>query len=276
MTKFQRSFSKFLNIFFYKKIKFELLKHNQSLIQNYKSKSFFLIPFPKEKSPIFNYDNLATSNNHFFLKDKKFISAKSKAEKRWKTNSPRNISWRLHFVLYFINFCLRNASKEDIFIECGTGKGYMAEAIFNYFKWNENNPPFFLIDTFLSYNADNNADQKKNKNIPFCYCTDFNEIQDNFLKYNNVNILKGRCPEVLKKIPSKKKVIFAHIDLNNATSELETMKFLFNNNLLKKGSVIIFDDYGANKKLSKILLNYLKKLKKDILMSPTGQGIIIF
>ena len=92
-----------------------ILKHNQVSIENYNSKTFYLAPFPIEKSPIYNFDNLATSNNHEFTKEIEFKIAKKKAEKRWNMSKPRNISWRLYFILFFVNFCIKRASKNDIF-----------------------------------------------------------------------------------------------------------------------------------------------------------------
>ena len=253
-----------------------ILEHNQVSIDYYNSKTFYLVPFPIEKSPIYNFDNLATSNNHEFTKEKEFKKAQKKAENRWKINKPRNISWRLHNILFFVNYSLSKASKNDIFLECGTGKGYMAEAIFNYFKWNTSKPYFFLIDTFLPYDATNNSKQKKSNKIPFCYASNFNEINKYFSKYKNVKTIQGSCPNILKTIPKNKKIIFAHVDLNNEAAEIKTLKYFVKKNLLKKGSVIIFDDYGTNRNLVKGLRIYLKKIKKKILISPTGQGIIFF
>jgi len=253
-----------------------ILKHNQVSIDDYNSRTFYLAPFPIEKSPIYNFDNLATSNNHEFIREKEFKKAQKKAERRWNVNKPRNISWRLHFILFFVNYCLNKASKNDIFLECGTGKGYMAEAIFNYFNWNFSKPYFFLIDTFLPYSANDNLKQKKNKNLPFCYASNFKEINKYFSKYENVKAIKGVCPNILQAIPKNKKIIFAHIDLNNEVAEIKTLKYFVKKNLFREGSVIIFDDYGANKNLAKGLRSYLKKIKKKILISPTGQGIIVF
>ena len=139
----------------------------------------------------------------------------------------------------------------------------MAEAIFNYFKWNTSKPYFFLIDTFLPYDATNNSKQKKSNKIPFCYASNFNEINKYFSKYKNVKTIQGSCPNILKTIPKNKKIIFAHVDLNNEAAEIKTLKYFVKKNLLKKGSVIIFDDYGANRNLVKGLRIYLKKIKKD-------------
>ncbi len=253
-----------------------ILNHNQVSIENYNSRTFYLAPFPIEKSPIYNYDNLATSNNHEFTKENKFKKAKNKAERRWNLSKPRNISWRLHFILFFVNFCISRASKNDIFLECGTGKGYMAEAIFNYYKWNSSRPFFFLIDTFLPFSASKNLLQKKTKELPFCYASNFENINQHFSKYKKVKVIKGICPDILQVIPKNKKIIFAHIDLNNEVAEIKSFKYLVEKNFFKVGSVIIFDDFGANKILSKKLGFYLKKIKKKILISPTGQGIVIF
>ena len=253
----------------------KILKHNQISIKDYNSDSFSLVPFPSRKIPLYNFDNLATSNSHVFLKDKKFLKSKLKAEKRWKINNVRQISWRLHFILFYVGACLRTATKQDIFLECGVGRGYMAAAICDYFRWNENKPEFFLVDTFLPNSAQNNINQKENGGKqPFCYTSDIDEVKKYFDKYKNIKILKGFCPDVINKLPAKK-IIYCHLDLNNYESELKTFKYLLKKNYFRKGAVVIFDDFGEYKTLAKKLVLFLKKIKKEVLMSPTGQGIVI-
>ncbi len=78
----------------------KILKHNGVNLLEYPEKSWSFVPFPDQKGDVFNADNLATVNRHNFLRCPKFMAAKYAAESRWGGGNVRDISWRLHIMLW--------------------------------------------------------------------------------------------------------------------------------------------------------------------------------
>jgi hypothetical protein len=77
------------------------------------------------------------------------MAAKYAAESRWGGGNVRDISWRLHIMLWASGRALKIANDDAIYIECGTGRGYMAAGIAEYHNFKSNGPNFYLIDNFL-------------------------------------------------------------------------------------------------------------------------------
>ena len=252
----------------------EIKLHNGNSIFEYPEKNWYLVPFPKQKGSLFNADNLATVNRHEFLNDQRFKLALQAAEIRWgKPGEVRDISWRLHTIIWASKLALNNFKLNDaIFLECGTGKGYMAAGICMYHDFNEENPNFYLADTFISH-----LERSEGNSSPaeFAYSDGDIEVRNYFSKYKNVNILKGRVPEILQELPNKP-IIFLHLDLNDETAEYDALKFL--KDRFVKGSIIIFDDYGGFGGHDQAVVHekFSKDMNIPLLVLPTGQAILIF
>lgn len=255
-------------------VKGKILKHNNINIFDYPESEWFFVPFPSQKGPIYNHDNLATVNRFDFLQDKKFLRTKSIAESRWgEPGKVRDISWRLHFTLWAFEYSLRIAKQNSIFVELGTGKGYMAAAICNFFfNAKENYPPFYLFDLF---EKDLNIKNQILRPAPFAYTNDYSEVKNYFSVYKNVKLIKGKLPDTLDVIQDKK-IAFLHLDLNNADAEresLERLKYLF-----VKNAIILFDDYGGPFGLeqSQVHKAFSNQNNRPLLISPTGQALMIW
>jgi dTDP-4-amino-4,6-dideoxygalactose transaminase len=106
------------------------------------------------------------------------------------------------------------------------------------------------------------------------YAVSFESTKQNFLKWNNINIIQGTLPESVKntKIES---VGFLHIDLNNPEIELTTLKYLWPK--IEIGGIILIDDYGAMgyQETYKVFNLYSTEIGSPILTTAFGQGIMI-
>jgi O-methyltransferase len=268
-----------LNIFSKKKMYLTLLNHNGIDIDDYPETEWYLVPFPKQKGEPYNSDNLATVNRYKFIENKQFIETLKISENRWSLNSTdeiRNISWRLHVMLWSVSLALKEVDIEnEIFIECGTGRGYMAAGICSYFKWDANKPNFYLIDSFKSTMPESDGSQVESGKKLFVYADGDNEVRSYFEKYNNIKILTGMIPEILNEIPDIKHIKFLHLDLNNANAELSALLIL--KSRFTKGTIILFDDYGGYGGEDQAIVHeqIAQELNRQLLILPTGQALLI-
>lgn len=250
--------------------------HNGVSLFDYPEFNWNIVPFPAQKGDVFNADNLATVNRHKFLQAEKFIAARNVAESRWGVpGSVRDISWRLHVMLWASGIALKNQrAKDALFVECGTGRGYMAAGICKYHQFDKNSPLFYLIDIFEPYLTSSDGKVVSNP-AHFAYSDGDEEVRNYFAKYNSITVMKGRVPEILHSLPNKP-ICFLHLDLNNADAEEGALEFLKSRFI--KGSVIVFDDYGGHGGESQALIHekFADSANRNLLVLPTGQAIIIW
>jgi hypothetical protein len=254
-----------------------LLNHNGEDIQTYpSSQGWYMVPFPKEKGLPFCADNLATTARHKFKTDKMFNLAQNIGESRWGNEfiKKRDISWRLDIMLSVVSHALKISDKSSIFVECGTGKGYMAAAICEYFKNESYFPNFYLFDSFLPNVPDNNGNQNT-KNTSFVYSNGDEEVKSYFKKYDFVKIIKGFLPHTLQQLPLNTQISFLHIDLNNHTAELNSINFL--KSKLMKGAIVLFDDYGGYgaESQAEVHEKFAQHMNSRLFTLPTGQAFYI-
>jgi O-methyltransferase len=250
-----------------------ILKHNGVKILDYPDKNWSLVPFPSQKGQVFNADNLATVNRHAFIKSPKFLAAKHAAESRWGGNA-RDISWRLNIILWASGRALKIVNEEAVFVECGTGKGYMAAAIAQYHNFRSDSPNFYLIDNF---SADLITPEGVAISSPasFAYSDNVKEVKEYFKSYPSIKVVKGSIPRVLNLIPEKP-IAFLHVDLNNAKAEYAALRKL--QSRLMPGAIIVFDDYGGFGGSDQALVHekFANENRKDLLTLPTGQAVIVW
>lgn len=233
-----------------------------------------MVPFPNQKGKLYNADNLATVNRTGFDEDESFNEALASAESRWGTpGEVRNISWRLHVVLFAASEARRKFANKCIWVELGTGKGYMAAGICKYFEKFNDNPTLYCFDSFSK--ALHTADGKIHHPAPFAYTSDYQEVLSYFSKNKNIKIEKGILPNALVSLPNLK-ISFLHVDLNDAVAEYESLNAL--KSKLKRGAIIVFDDYGGpgGQLQSKIHEKFALENKRNLMVIPTGQAIIFW
>ena len=171
--------------------------------------------------------------------------------------------------------------KEDgDFVELGTGKRIMAKVIMSNTELkNQNNKKFYLFDIFSGTpeltNKIYKLENTKYLNKEHFKGDYFNFIESKFSMYSNVELVRGELPGSLnKKLDQINKIIFLHIDLNNAHCEIESIKLIYDK--LAKGCVIILDDYCYNelfREQKNAWDSFIKTKNNTILSLPTGQGI---
>lgn len=265
-----------VSIYKLKKYRFTIEDHNEVSVLDYPDPAWSLLPFPSQKGRIFNADNLATVTRHDFINSKRFSKARNVAERRWgDPGQVRNIAWRLNIMLWAYGLALRNPkAKNSIFVECGTGRGYMAAGVADYFAFDEKTPPLYLIDTFTSHLVVNSTHTCSSP-AHFAYSDGDEEVKKYFSQYHNVNIIKGFIPDALEQLPDLP-ICFLHIDLNSTTAENAALDRL--QNRLVPGAVIIFDDYGGPGGSEQALVHekFSESANRDLLVLPTGQALILW
>jgi len=259
------------------RVQINLLKHNGVSIEDYPDKKWKLVPFPSQKGDIYNADNLATVNRHDFTNCMLFANARKSAEKRWGTpGNVRDISWRLHVLLWAFGNANKEVSQGEIAIELGTGKGYMAAAICEYFNSNIDKKmmPLYLFDVFSKNLELANGESIKSP-AQFAYTDQYSEVVEYFKDSEFVKVVRGLIPEVLTTV-DKRKIGFLHLDLNNAESEKLALEYLAAKFI--KGAIILLDDYGGPFGEAQAIAhkNFATVHGRSILELPTGQGLIIW
>jgi O-methyltransferase len=219
------------------------------------------------------FDNLKTRNNFQFLKDEKFINV-IKETKQITNNHRINIPLRVHQAI----FCAFNSlNKDGVFVELGTGRGYVFLSILNYLEENIKSKEIFLFDTFLPYKTSQiDGTQSINNTISDIYAPEFSYVQNIFSKWSNVKLIRGLVPETLSVlINNNKKISFLHIDLNFYKPEIEALNYLWDN--INLGAYILLDDFGnpGREIQCEAYTNFFSKKNQFILNLATGQGLVI-
>jgi hypothetical protein len=219
---------------------------------------------PRIPRPLYAEDGLWTHHGHTFIEEQGFQRAYARAVRAggWDYG----IRWRVHTLLWAARL---GATVDGAFVECGTGRGFMASAICDYLGWTDR--PFFLHDTFEPAMPDEAGDQTGP--ICPCYASSVSAVRDNFAEWPGVRLVVGRIPETLGDSPDA--VAFLHVDLNHAAAESAAVRHFWPR--MPKGAVLVFDDYGFEGfEASRGAADALgRELRFSVLASPTGQGIVI-
>jgi len=166
--------------------------------------------------------------------------------------------------------------------EFGSFRGYTAKVIVkNMLKFNLNGS-FHLFDSFKGLPDINNSEdydsyevaQNKSwfegqmavdQSVPVA----LGEALSETIGKSKYEIYEGFFDETLPKFSSKFKAALCHIDCDLYSSTITVLNYLFSNNMLVDGAVLMFDDWNCNRgnpnmgqrrALSEILNNY-KKVK---------------
>jgi hypothetical protein len=156
------------------------------------------------------------------------------------------------------------AAVPGAFVECGTGRGFMASAVCEYLAWTDR--PFYLYDTFEPTLGSDSAPKAASAAGP-------EPVRANFAQRPGVRLVVGRIPGSLAEDPDQ--VAFLHVDLNAAPPEEEAVRHFWPR--LSVGGILVYDDYGsAIYESSKRAADELsRELGFTIFSSPTGQGLAV-
>jgi len=209
-------------------------------------------------SPItYATDGLITSHTLPFDRDDAFKEAL--AHVRSQVSHPCYHVYRLSMAVWCVQSAVSfdNFSSDDIFVELGVGEGITSLLVHKYMslKGKPLQTSFFLADTFRGIDTrlvsaaevqswGESAEQHRDNLLASSYKhSSLLAVQKRFEPYENVRFLEGSCPDILHATEeSIRNVRFAHIDMNNAFPEAESLKFLLTR--LKSPAIVLFDDYA--------------------------------
>jgi hypothetical protein len=220
---------------------------------------------PREETPLYEEDGLWTYHGHTFVEDHRFAEAYRRAV--LAGGYDYGIRWRVHTILWA---AAHGAALDGAFVECGTGRGFMASAVCDYLDWSER--PFYLYDTFLPVAPDEHGDQAAGGIASPVYAETPEAVAENFAQWPGVQLVIGRIPETLLDTGS---VSFLHVDLNHAAAEEAAVRHFWPK--LTPGAPMIFDDYGFQGfEAQRAAADRLgEELGFRVLTLPTGQGLVL-
>jgi hypothetical protein len=216
-------------------------------------------------------EDTMTSTIQYFQDNLDFISVRERANESWKgVKSSADISWRLHTFIWLFESIFSNKSS-GVFVECGTGKGYMALALTRIVELKNLDIQAYLIDTFESDLSSVTGDLNEKKF--WSYASGFEEVSSRFKNYKYCHLVKGKIPKILDDLPEMK-IDLLHIDLNHAESEFKAIEYLLPK--MNNPSFILLDDYAFHDRTEQgITMNsFARNNALSILTLTTGQGLI--
>ncbi len=236
-----------------------LLKYLHSVSKN------TIHPYNQDRGIITHY--LST-----FRQDPKYISAYAKGIELL-ANDPQSY-YRVHQAIWATSVAFGN---EGDWVELGTGRGFTMSSTLKFHreKWNAGTKNLWLVDTFSSYQMDNELGvQVMSGNRDKNYCDDLEKLKRHFQEFNNVHFLQGLIPDCLNQLKVDK-ISFLHIDLNAAKPEIEGLSLLWDR--VVKGGILLLDDYGfpGRRDQHDAMNKFAADHSFEIFQLPTGQGLVI-
>ncbi len=220
---------------------------------------------------VFVGEGLATwSKTLPFMADARFVEL---ASKHAHLLPIANWHWNLQTVLWAVQQARGVAGQ---FVELGVFKGHTTIFLAEYLDFAAWEKRWYLYDTFEGIPDDQLdpgwADSNKAAYNPSTFS--FEETRDRFTAFPNIEVIKGRVPEILAET-SPDRIAFLHMDLNNSAAEIAALEALFER--ISPGGIIVFDDYGwSSAKAQHHAENrWFADRGLQILALPTGQGLFI-
>jgi hypothetical protein len=216
----------------------------------------------------FAMDMLITmGRNMGFLEDVPFMKA---VNEEARSDQDRSLIWRLHLLCW----CAMNALKLDgDFVECGVYRGFSTAVVAKYIRFAEQRRKWYLYDTFAGIPADQ-LNRGHESPEPYAAPGVFESVCQRFSAYPNIEIVRGRVPEVLaQQAPAS--IAFMHLDLNSAAAEVGALERLYDRMVI--GGYLVLDDYGwyayRQQKIEED--PFFRSRGTSVLELPTGQGLVI-
>lgn len=226
---------------------------------------------------IYDQDGLRSIHNHDFMKDPFFRKA---YERGCQAAFEYNWHWRVHIGLW----AAFTASKlTGDFIECGVNRGFLSSAIMEFLDWDSLDRTFFLLDTFEGLDLDHVPQEEGHEGMleknrerleRGFYIRGVESVEANFSQWKNTRIIKGRIPETLDQVETRK-VAYLHLDMNCAPPEVAALNFFWDR--LVPGAIVLLDDYAyRGYESQKQAMDAIAREKEVMIVSlPTGQGLLL-
>lgn len=214
------------------------------------------------ESGVLSADSLVVWHRNLgFLDDEAFVSA---WQKETRPGFERGIIWRTAILVWAARQALR---REGDFVECGCYAGTSMRIVIDAVGLRERE--VYLYDLFE--HDPSMLHHAMPEHGPELYA----RVRERFAADPNVTVIRGPVPESFAQ-GAPEKVAFAHIDMNNARSEIAALDAL--ESRLSPGAVIVLDDFGQLYYQEQHLAHreWFAKRGVPILESPTGQGVVIW
>jgi len=218
---------------------------------------------------VFVGEGLATwSKTMAFYDDPRFIEL---ADRHAHLLPLPNWHWNLQTVLWAVR---QTRHLEGELMELGVFKGHTTLFCAEYIEFGDWPKTWFLYDTFDGIPDDQVDASFRKSNSIYKGTFSFEEVRDRFAHIANIKVIKGRVPEVLADT-CPDKIAFLHMDLNNATAEIQALEAVFDK--ITPGGIIVFDDYGWTVSRAQFDAEnaWFAERGMQILPLPTGQGLFI-
>jgi hypothetical protein len=223
-----------------------------------------------DKRHAFVADGLATwMKTPPFIEDPRFMEL---AERHARLLPTFNWHWNLQTVAWAVH---QAKALPGDFVELGVFKGHTTLFVAEYLGVAEWPQRWFLYDTFDGIPEDQLDPGWRESNAAAYQGTfSYEEVRDRFAPFPNIQVIRGRVPEILAET-CPDQISFLHMDLNNATAEVQALDALFER--IVSGGVIVFDDYcwtvAHHQRTAEDA--WMAKRGLKILPLPTGQGLFI-
>jgi hypothetical protein len=170
----------------------------------------------------------------------------------------------------------RASDLEGDLIECGVNRGGISRAIVSYLGAKLHEKRFYLLDTFQGIPDSILSDREMlhDKYFKENYTECYQDVLNTFKEFPQVSVVKGLVPDTFESVDSER-FCFAHIDMNNAVSEIAAAEYLWPR--LAVGGFMLLDDYAweINVDQRQAFDRFAKQRDMTVLALPTGQGLLL-
>jgi len=226
----------------------------------------------EENTSSYDQDGLHTEHCADFMKDEHFLAAYAAGEATGSWSGAA-VHWRVYIACWLAE---RSSRLEGDLIECGVNRGGMARAIISYLGPKLKGRRFYLLDTYQGIPASILTERESRHSQAFRnnYTECLHEVTNTFSPFPEAVIVQGLVPNTFHKVDSDK-FCFAHIDMNNARSEIAAAEYLWPR--LAVGGFMLLDDYGwqINVDQRTAFDRFARERGLTVLALPTGQGLLM-
>jgi O-methyltransferase len=161
------------------------------------------------------------------------------------------------------------------FVEVGVYKGHTTKFVAEYVEFSTWDKRWWLYDTFEGIPEDQlDAGREHLTAAAYGAPYSFEEVRDRFAPFGNIDVIKGRVPEILAE-RSPERIAFLHVDLNTSAAEIAALDALYDR--VSPGGIIVLDDFGwtAARAQYDAEVAWFRARGLTVFALPTGQGLFI-
>ncbi|MCR9177840.1 MAG: TylF/MycF family methyltransferase [Alphaproteobacteria bacterium] len=189
---------------------------------------------------------------------------------------PVGTRFRAYLMSYFVELALRQPGS---MVELGVNTGAFATMLCEYHRFTTAHldRKFHLIDTFEGIPEGDllpEEESARDHNVKYVKSQSYEKVRAHFSKYPQVEVIKGRVPEVLDQLDFGP-ICFLHIDMNNAHAERAGLERLWPH--VVSNGVLLLDDYGFKgyEAQTRTIDAFAETNGFRVCVLPTGQGLVI-